>query len=354
MTTLRRRLARKLSVSAGALLLVLGAGELWCRAAGHAPSADYFRWIAHAELQAVPMPNQETWFGRNHPESGQTLIPIRINGYGQRGADYPLEKQAGERRIAVLGDSLTMGQGVKDGETYPAQLQRELTSGDPAGAAARVINAGVNGWSCWHYMRWAQTQLDRYRPDVLVVGLFLGNDAEPPAPTPTAVGVPLENALRNSALYQFSVKQYRQRFWKRVEAIKRGITVEQLERKLEEYQGLQDPSRPLAELQAQWERYGLEPLQSVRQACLEAGVELVILLLPTYPMLQDPGVPPLYAFVRERVSALGVPVVECREELRAGGRAAWLPWDEGHLSVAGNAAVARVLARELERLGLAR
>ncbi|MEM7278060.1 MAG: hypothetical protein AAF385_08040, partial [Pseudomonadota bacterium] len=38
----------------------------------------------------------------------------------------------------------------------------------------------------------------------------------------------LENTLRDSALYQFIVELYRRTLWKRVEATKRGLTLEEL------------------------------------------------------------------------------------------------------------------------------
>jgi len=44
--------------------------------------------------------------------------------------------------ILVLGDSLTAGYGLEQGESFPAQLENSLQS---AGYAVKVINAGVSG-----------------------------------------------------------------------------------------------------------------------------------------------------------------------------------------------------------------
>ena len=54
----------------------------------------------------------------------------------------PTPTPAGELLILAIGDSLTEGLGVGDGETYPAQLEAALRAD---GYAVRVVNAGVSG-----------------------------------------------------------------------------------------------------------------------------------------------------------------------------------------------------------------
>jgi len=349
-----RRLARKLGLSLASVAVVLGAGELICRAAGYAPRADSFRWMAHPQLQAIPMPDQRTWFGRDDPATGQQRLPITINRYGQRGPDYPLEKAPGERRIVVVGDSLTMGQGVRDAECYPAVLGELLAAGESGEGGIGVVNAGVNGWATWHYMRWAQTQLGRFRPDVLVVGLYLGNDMVVPRNAPLAIPVPLENSLRGSALYRFLVETYRAYLWKRVEAARRDLSIEELDAELERYKGLAESELSDDDQRVLWEQHALPHLEAVRDACREAGVAVAVLLLPSYPMVLTEAPPPVYGFLRERLEAAGLPTIECIGPVRAAGDAAWLSYDVGHLSVLGNRLVAEALREGLEGLELLR
>jgi acyl-CoA thioesterase-1 len=45
-------------------------------------------------------------------------------------------------RILALGDSLTAGHGLRDGDSFPVQLQQALAA---AGVSAQVINGGVSG-----------------------------------------------------------------------------------------------------------------------------------------------------------------------------------------------------------------
>ncbi len=353
-----RRLVRKLSISLLSLVIVIGALELACRAAGYAP-ANYFQWVSDPDVQAISMPDQDTWFGHDDPISGETKLPVRINRYSQRGADYPLEKARSELRLIVLGDSLTFGQGVRDHETIPAYLAEryrpgysEMHGGPAAARTPHVINAGVNGWSSWHYMRWTQSRIERFRPDLLVVGLFLGNDSDPVTAGHMAVTVPFESQLRNSALYRFLVETYRQRFWKRIEAAKRGISVAELEQNLESYRGVVQSDLPLEEQLDGWLCNSLDYMEQLRDACRTHGVRLACLLIPSHAMLFVKDAPVVYDFVRLRLADLEIDTIECLDPLRQAGEGVWLAWDSGHLNPQGNCIVARALAEGLERLGL--
>jgi GDSL-like Lipase/Acylhydrolase family len=62
----------------------------------------------------------------------------------QRFRERPLEpKRAGVRRIMVLGDSFTEGQGVKEGDTLVRRLERALQQ--PGSAPTEVLNCGRRG-----------------------------------------------------------------------------------------------------------------------------------------------------------------------------------------------------------------
>lgn len=54
----------------------------------------------------------------------------------------PLSEPHSKGTIVAVGDSLTAGLGVNEGEAYPAQLEKKLRS---AGYDWKVINAGISG-----------------------------------------------------------------------------------------------------------------------------------------------------------------------------------------------------------------
>lgn len=83
---------------------------------------------------------------------------------------------AGGHTLVVLGDSIVFGYGVSYEQSYPARLERLLSSSATGSGSWRVINAGVAGDTvvkgCARFAR----DVRRYRPDVLLVAFGL-NDA---------------------------------------------------------------------------------------------------------------------------------------------------------------------------------
>ncbi|MCA8967052.1 MAG: hypothetical protein KDC48_19385, partial [Planctomycetes bacterium] len=109
-------------------------------------------------------------------QGGQTLegrrTQISINALGLRGAEIG-EKQPGERRVLMLGDSFVFGQGVDDDEAVPARLQHALAK---AGRDVVVGNAGMTGTGPreWSY---TLTRLrPSFEPDAVVAVVYMGND----------------------------------------------------------------------------------------------------------------------------------------------------------------------------------
>jgi lysophospholipase L1-like esterase len=85
----------------------------------------------------------------------------------------PSPRAPGARRIAVIGDSFTEGQGVKEPDTYPRVLERRLGAG---GGAWEVRNCGRRGSDFPALLEDFEDAL-RYDPDLVVYGMVL-NDAD--------------------------------------------------------------------------------------------------------------------------------------------------------------------------------
>jgi lysophospholipase L1-like esterase len=105
-------------------------------------------------------------------------------------------------RILALGDSCTFGLGVDDDETWPSQLQRLLAAAE----SARVVNAGVPGYTAFQGRRLLEVRGGELAPD-LVVATFGFNDIDvwgSQSDLATARSLALrrwERPLRNSRLY---------------------------------------------------------------------------------------------------------------------------------------------------------
>jgi len=75
--------------------------------------------------------------------------------------DYPTPALQSNATILAFGDSLTAGYGVKTSQSYPAQLQKQLSQ--------KVINAGISGETTNQgKARFSQT-LEKYQPDLVIL-----------------------------------------------------------------------------------------------------------------------------------------------------------------------------------------
>jgi lysophospholipase L1-like esterase len=106
------------------------------------------------------------------------LVEFRTNSVGMRDEEYGFDKPDGVFRIAVVGDSYTMGSGVPVEHAYPSVLERLLNS--RAGTTAEVLNFGVGAYTLLHYQAVMREKMLWYEPDLIVVGFCAQNDHRVP------------------------------------------------------------------------------------------------------------------------------------------------------------------------------
>jgi lysophospholipase L1-like esterase len=174
---------------------------------------------------------------RNVP--GARFEKWQINALGFRGEAIALEKPAGRRRIACLGQSESFGLYEREGGEWPARLARLLSANH---RDAEVINASVVGLG--RDMR--QRYIDKYvlplRPDVLVLYFNVLSDAshrtEParrgasaasPAPTLVSPRAPLPSSRVLPKLSRRVRAAIPDRIWNPVRAWRLARTVQQKE-----------------------------------------------------------------------------------------------------------------------------
>ena len=191
-----RRPAAALALVALSALLALAAAEGLLRLASkHSLRVLDVEMWRYARL--VKRPTADAGLVADHrPDADALLMGVRVRtdsrGFRRAGLDAESRRMPGERVVAALGDSLTFGWGVAEGDTWPAQLERLLRA-RCRGAGPTVVNAGIgNSNTAMHRARY-ERRVRPLRPDWVVVGWFI-NDAEPSP-------VPAESLLlRHSAL----------------------------------------------------------------------------------------------------------------------------------------------------------
>lgn len=93
-----------------------------------------------------------------------------------RGPEYTPRPEPGVFRIAITGDSITMGAGVADDETYAAQLQSLLNAASD-GRRYEVLNLGLGGINLKRAVLRLERIGMRFHPHLVVYG-FTPNDIE--------------------------------------------------------------------------------------------------------------------------------------------------------------------------------
>ncbi len=97
-----------------------------------------------------------------------------INAFGLRDRDLARQKPAGTKRLLLLGDSFTEGNGVEANQAFPAQLQALV---DKAGLPSRweVINAGEGSYSPILQYLLLEKQLLELEPDFVLLNLDMSD-----------------------------------------------------------------------------------------------------------------------------------------------------------------------------------
>lgn len=114
---------------------------------------------------------------RPHPFLGYALCPdyrlnndtlkITVNHFGLRGEEFAAKKKEGVFRIIVVGGSAAFGHGLNDEDTWPRQLQKIFDRQLPL-KKVEVINAGVDGYSTFHFLSFLATRLFDFEPDLII------------------------------------------------------------------------------------------------------------------------------------------------------------------------------------------
>ena len=192
----RERVAR-VGLVLGSCLATLGAIEAWLflsRPAGNTPPAvaSLIDRQSRVALDCYPS-DPRSYFDvdlrdgdvRNHYRSERLVrvdrvsafaphaVELRYNSLQYRDSEVP-PKRHGTRRVIVVGDSFTEGQGVKEDDTYVRVLEALLNQAEPGGWEVR--NWGERG-ADFPVLSTLFDETLQYQPDVVVYGMVL-NDAD--------------------------------------------------------------------------------------------------------------------------------------------------------------------------------
>ena len=114
---------------------------------------------------------------RHRPQAEARLmgVDVRTDSRGLRGPEIADKAAAGVARIAFVGDSITMGWGVAEKETFAHQVIEGLVK---AGRKVDGFNLGVGNYNTLQELSLFREVGAPLKPDIIVLAYFI-NDAEP-------------------------------------------------------------------------------------------------------------------------------------------------------------------------------
>jgi hypothetical protein len=114
---------------------------------------------------------------RHRPNANAQLMAkdVRTNAFGFRGPARAEKAEPGVARIAFVGDSIAMGWGVAEEETFTNQVLAMLKA---QGRKVDGYNMGVGNYNTTQELALFRNLGARMKPDIIVLVYFI-NDAEP-------------------------------------------------------------------------------------------------------------------------------------------------------------------------------
>ena len=104
---------------------------------------------------------------------------IRTNSLGLRGGELISPKPNNSVRVLFIGDSFTLGWGVKEEESYPDVVGKILQKKYPS-KKIEIVNAGLIASSTGYDYLVIKNLISVINPDIVVIGFYPANDIYEP------------------------------------------------------------------------------------------------------------------------------------------------------------------------------
>jgi len=325
------------------LVVVFAIGEVWVRYRYDiVDPRPYFLPGVYEEAEwPLRWRLQADYDGHYHQQTDR--VPVHTNALGMRDPLATPERLGAERRVLLLGDSITFGRGVADEDTFARRLEARWR--DALGDVA-VFNAGVPGYDSLQEL----ASLRRLGPEVephLVILTWYRNDVLVPSQEVEALVI--DGYLAQS---EEDYEHWRSRYidhtgnpldWSalirlgRVEWKNFKLLAWKLEERAQEYEQMEQGATVASQ----------EAIAEAAAWCRERGAELRVVLFPAREETEAESVEVEADHVAEMVAfceEAGIGVVDLtgrwRAHWEAEGETLYLPRDRCHPNAAGHAQVA--------------
>ena len=146
---------------------------------------------------------------------------VKTNRLGFHDHERALAPSPGTRRILFLGDSFLEAYQAEIDESFSQRLARNLSRG--GGRRVESLNWGVHGYGLGSHFLSVRERVEAWKPDEVVLVLFLGNDLQDNYAPLASASVPRFEVVGDSLVYS-PAPPYTPRFWLRDNVLARSST----------------------------------------------------------------------------------------------------------------------------------
>jgi lysophospholipase L1-like esterase len=354
------RLLRGVAAMLVAAFVAFGACEVAARMIFPAPP-DRTRqppvaYLYDPELRYVLAPNQQGWIDNG-------LVTVNAAGFRSR-TQTDLPKPAGRYRIAVLGDSVTIGMGVADDESFSARTEQLLRQRFP-GKDLDVVNLGIPGYDTRQEVGLLRRHLAQLQPDLVLVGFYSNDvpDVLEGEVTPTGTPIAAGQQHAGQVLHMDSTTpSFADRYLRRSRIIfiagrtfnrARGAGESGMARLTIETDMVQGKRSP--QIDRAWSRIGMQ-LEALHDLARSNGFGSAIVALPPRELVSGQfSSGPYLSQIHAVADPAGVPVIDPIPAMiakRTSKDDLYIPYDRNHPNAQGHRAIAEaIVAKIQDRVG---
>lgn len=271
----------------------------------------------------MPMDNPRLSFHHFPDREGDYYgVNIKTNSFGFRDNEYAVEKK--KKRILFIGDSFTLGWGVKFDSIYSKLLEKQLAS---QGYEYEVINTGIGNYNSRMECELFKLKGLQFRPDIVVLMYFV-NDAEP---------VPVISNLE----YSFISKSYLFAFlFDKIQKIK---VLSKSDFNWKDYYGsfYREGSQTLPDNRA--------ALNEIATICKRGGIKTLYVNIPELHQLKDYPLANVTDYVRSVAEENQIPFLDLLPVIQdENPESLWVSPEDAHANERANAIFSQAIYNRLE------
>lgn len=170
----------------------------------------------NANLYYENIPNWKGYLRNPQFLRTEFLTKIQFNSFGLNNDEIDVTSLNEKYVVLIVGDSFVFGEGVTRNDSFPSVVKNLLKKDFNN---IEIINAGTRSYDLGAYLNYIKYRSQSFQPDLIIVGVFVGNDLsgtslykyennqliETPLKNPDFMMCVRRFALRNSHAYAFTL-----------------------------------------------------------------------------------------------------------------------------------------------------